>query len=149
MQAPEWNTTERAADAGPDGPGSSSPGVAPALRGYFPYPSGTGVRVAGIRGGRAQVSGAQVVVADQLELALIRLVRTHAAVAGRPADGLAWPYALLVFWLSRLRVGDVFVSRPRIRVMPCRVLAHDFPQAVGCLRSRLGLTARSGCAVTV
>ncbi len=127
MQAPVWNTTERAADAGPDGPGSSSPGVAPALRGYFPYPSGTGVRVAGIRGGRAQVSGAQIIVADQLELALIRLVRTHAAVAGL-ADGLAWPYALLVFWLSRLRVGDVFVSRPRIRVMPCRVLAHDFPK---------------------
>jgi hypothetical protein len=92
MQAPEWNTTERAADAGPDGPGSSSPGVAPALRGYFPYPSGTGVRVAGIRGGRAQVSGAQVVVADQLELTLAGfagLAGTHAGIAGRLTGWLA------------------------------------------------------------
>jgi hypothetical protein len=75
----------------------SPPGVAPALLGYFPDPSGTGVRVGGIRAERAEVSGAQVVVADQLELVIVRLVRTHGAVAGRLADGLAWPVALPVF----------------------------------------------------
>jgi hypothetical protein len=95
-----------------------SPGIAPAPLGYFPDSPGTGVRVAGIRGGGAEVSGAQVVVADQLELALVWLVRTHASIAGRLTDGLAWPHALLVLWLRRLRVGDIFVSRPRMRVAP-------------------------------
>jgi hypothetical protein len=75
----------------------SPSGVAPALLGYFPDPSGTGVRVGGIRAEWAEVSGTQVVVADQLELVIVRLVRTHGAVAGRLADGLAWPVALLVF----------------------------------------------------
>jgi hypothetical protein len=75
----------------------SPPGVAPTLLGYFPDPSGTGVRVGGIRAKWAEVSGAQVVVADQLELVIVRLVRTHGAVAGRLADGLAWPVALPVF----------------------------------------------------
>ena len=104
-----------------------SPGVAPALPGYLPDLSGVGVRVGGVRGGGAEVSRAEVVIADQLELALVRLVRTHAAIAGRLTDGLTWPHAVLVFWLARLRVGDVFISGPRMRVMPCRVLAHDFP----------------------
>jgi len=74
----------------------SPPGVAPVL-GYFSDPSGTGVRVGGIRAEWAEVSGAQVVVADQLELVIVRLVRTHGAVAGRLTDGLAWPVALPVF----------------------------------------------------
>jgi hypothetical protein len=47
-----------------------SPGVAPALPSYFPDPSGSGIRVGGIRAEGAEVSGAQVVIADQLELAL-------------------------------------------------------------------------------
>jgi hypothetical protein len=105
----------------------SPSGVAPALLGYFPDPSGTGVRVGSIRAERAEVSGTQVVVADQLELVIVRLVRTHSAVAGRPADGLAWAVALPVFWLAGLHVGVVFVSGLRMRVMPCRVLAHDYP----------------------
>jgi hypothetical protein len=75
----------------------SLPGVAPALLGYFPDPSGTRVRVVGVRAERAKVSGTQVVVAEQLELVIVRLVRTHVAVAGRLADGLAWPVALPVF----------------------------------------------------
>jgi hypothetical protein len=78
----------------------SPSGVAPALLGYLPDPSGTGVRVGGIRAKWAEVSGTQVVVADQLELVivrLVRLVRTHGAVAGGLADGLEWPVALPVF----------------------------------------------------
>jgi hypothetical protein len=105
----------------------SPPGVAPALPGYFPDPSGTGVRVVGIRAERAEVSGAQVVAADQLELVIVRLVRTHGAVAGRLPDRLAWPVALPVFWLAGPQVGVVFVSGLRMRVVPCRVLAHDYP----------------------
>jgi hypothetical protein len=104
-----------------------SPGVAPTLPGYFPDPSGTGVRVSEIPGGGPEVSRAEVVVADQFELALVRLVRTHAAIAGRLRDGLAWPHALLVFRLAGLRVGHVFVSGLCMRVMPYGVLAHDFP----------------------
>ena len=50
-----------------------------------------------IRAERAEVSGAQVVVAEQLELVIVRLIRTHGAVAGRLADGLAWPVAMPVF----------------------------------------------------
>jgi len=80
-----------------------------------------------IRAEWAEVSCAQVVVADQLVVVIVRLVRTHGAVAGRLADGLAWPVALLVFWLAGPHVDDVFVSGLRMRVMPCRVLAHDYP----------------------
>jgi hypothetical protein len=101
--------------------------VAPALPGYLPDPSGTRVRVVGIRGRGAEVSGAQVVVADQLKLALVRPVRTHAAVAGRLTERLARPHALFVSWLAAPRVRDVLVFGLRARVMPCRVLAHDFP----------------------
>ncbi|MGA8467217.1 MAG: hypothetical protein WB688_23870, partial [Trebonia sp.] len=60
-------------------------------------PSGTGVRVGSIRAERAEVSGTQVVVADQLELVIVRLIRAHGAVAGRLADGLAWAVGLPVF----------------------------------------------------
>ena len=80
-----------------------------------------------IRAEWAEVSCAQVVVADQLEVGIVRLVRTYGAVAGRVADGLAWPVALPVFWLAGSHVGDIFVSGLRMRVMPCRVLAHDYP----------------------
>jgi hypothetical protein len=48
-----------------------------------------------MRAERAKVAGPEVVVADQLELILLRLVRAHAA--GRLADGLAGLPALLVF----------------------------------------------------
>jgi hypothetical protein len=75
----------------------SPSGVAPVLLSYLPDPSGTGVRVGSIRAEWAEVSGTQVVVADQLELVIVRLVRTHGAVAGRLADGLAWAVALPVF----------------------------------------------------
>src|ERR1700739_2422022 len=92
--------------------------------GYFPDPSGIGVRIGGIRAEGAEVSGTQVVVAVQLELVLVWLVRTPAAIAGRLTDGLAWPRTLLVCWLAGPGVGDVFVSGLRMRVMPCRVLAH-------------------------
>jgi hypothetical protein len=66
-----------------------SPGDAPWLPDYFPYPARASVRVREIRGGGAQVGGAEVIVADQLELTLVRLVRNHAAIAGRLTDGLA------------------------------------------------------------
>jgi hypothetical protein len=46
--------------------------------GYFPDPPGTSVRVADVRGGRAEVRVAQVVVSDPLELALIRFIRIYA-----------------------------------------------------------------------
>ena len=74
----------------------------------------------------AKVGGPEVVVADQLELILLRPVRARAADS-RLADGLAGLPALLVFWLAGPRVIDVFVPGPRTRVMPCRVLAHDDP----------------------
>jgi hypothetical protein len=128
----------RAADAGPDGPGSSSPGVAPALPGYFPYPSGTGVRVTGIRGGGAQVSGAQVVVADQLELAVVGLAGTRAAIAGRLTDALVRPRALPALWLAGRQVVDVFVRGLRARVLPCRALARNFPPLPATGRADVG-----------
>jgi hypothetical protein len=74
----------------------------------------------------AKVGGPEVVVADQLELVLLRPVRAR-AVAGRLADGQPGLPALLVFWLAGPRVIDVFVAGPRMRVMPCRLLAHDDP----------------------
>jgi hypothetical protein len=80
-----------------------------------------------IRAEWAEVSCAQIVVADQLEVVIVRLVRTYGAVAGWLAAGLAWPVALPVFWLAGRYVDDVFVSGLRMRVMPCRVLAHDYP----------------------
>jgi len=101
-----------------------------ALRGYFPDPAGTGVRVGEIRGGGAEVSDAQVVIADQLELALVRLVRVHAAIVAWLARGLVCPpraHGLLSLWLAGLRAGDVVVPGLRMRVMPRRVLAHGFP----------------------
>jgi hypothetical protein len=110
----------------------------PALLGYFPDPSGTRVRVVGIRAKRAKVSGPQVVVAEQLELVIVRLVwpvRSHGAAVGRVADGLPWPVTLPVSWLASPHVGVVFVSGLRMRVMPRRVLAHDYlrcwPSAAG------------------
>lgn len=106
-----------------------SPGAAPALPGYLPDPSGTGVRVGGTRGEGAEVSGAQVVIADQLQLAVVRLVRAHAAIVARLTGVLACPpraHGLPSFCLAGLRAGDVFVPGPRMRVMPCRVLAHGF-----------------------
>ena len=69
----------------------------------------------------AKVGGPEVVVADQLELILLRPVRARAA------GGLAGLPALLVFWLAGRRVIGVFVPGPRMRVMPWRVLAHDDP----------------------
>jgi hypothetical protein len=57
--------------------GSPSP-VAPPLSRLFPDPPGTSVRVADVRGGRAEVRVAQVVVSDPLELALIRFIRIYA-----------------------------------------------------------------------
>src|SRR5580692_5318315 len=124
-------------------PGSSSPGAAPAVGGYLPHPSGTGVRVAGTRGGRAEVGRAQVVVADQPELALVGLVRIHAPIAGRLADGPAQVRARPAFGRSCLRERDVlvFIFGPHVLVMPGRVLAHDFPplpaaNRADCLRSR-------------
>jgi hypothetical protein len=97
---------------------------------YLPDPPGTGVRVGEIRAEGAEVSVAQVVIADQLELAFVRLVRTHAAVVARLACGLVCPpraRGLLSFWLAGLRAGDVFVPGLRMRVMPCPVLAHGVP----------------------
>jgi hypothetical protein len=84
----------------------------------------------------AKVGGPEVVVADQLKLILLRLVQAH--TAGRLADGLAGLPALLVFRLAGRRVIDVFAPGPRMRVMPCRVLAHDDPPlpAVGRAGSR-------------
>jgi hypothetical protein len=73
----------------------------------------------------AKVGGPEVVVADQLELLLLRPVRAHAA--GWLAGGLTGLSALLVFWLAGHCVIDVFVPGPRMRVMPCRLLAHDDP----------------------
>jgi hypothetical protein len=103
----------------------SSSDVAPALPGYFPWPPGADVRV-GVRAEWAKVGGPEVVVADQLELVLLRPVRAHGA-AGRLADGPAGLPALPVFWLAGHGVIDVFVPGPRMRVISCRLLAHDDP----------------------
>jgi hypothetical protein len=80
-----------------------------------------------IRGGGPQVGGSQVVVADELELALIGLVRAHLAIAGRLADGPARPSALLVYSPGGLQLVDVFIVGLGPRVMPCRALAHALP----------------------
>jgi hypothetical protein len=106
-----------------------APGVTPALPVYLPHPSGAGVRVGGPRCRRAEVGGAQVIVADQLELAVARLVWARAAIVARLTDVLGCPpraHDLLSFWLAGLRADDVFIPGLRMRVMPCRVLAHDF-----------------------
>jgi hypothetical protein len=70
-----------------------------------------------------EVGGPEVVVAHQLELVLLRLVRAHTAV-GRLTNGLTGLRASLGFRLAGRQVVDVFVSGRRMRVMPCRVLTH-------------------------
>jgi hypothetical protein len=106
------------------------------VAGYLPDPSGVGVRIGGFWGGGTEVSGAQVVIADQLDLAVVRGVRARAVIVARLANLLAgrprahgWPSPRLAGRWG----GVVFVSGPRMRVMPCRVLAHGFlpPPALG------------------
>jgi hypothetical protein len=64
----------------------------------------------GAGGGRAEVGRAEVVVADQLELAVFGLVRIHAPIAGRRYfDRRARGRARPLFRLSRLVDGDVLV----------------------------------------
>ena len=47
-----------------------------------------GVRVVGVRGDGAEISGTQVINApDQLELVRVRLIWTHVAIAGRLSEG--------------------------------------------------------------
>ena len=58
--------------------------------GLFPGPPRIGVRVVSVRGDGAEISGAQVIdAADHLELVRVRLIWTHAAVAGWLSDGPA------------------------------------------------------------
>ena len=65
-------------------------GIAPSPRGLFPGLPRIGVRVVGVRGDGAEISGAQVIDApDQLELIRVRLIWTHVAIAGRLSDGPA------------------------------------------------------------
>jgi len=62
----------------------------PSLQGLFPGLPRIGVRVVGVRGDGAEISGAQVIDApDQLELIRVRLIWTHVAIAGRLSDGPA------------------------------------------------------------
>ena len=57
-------------------------GIAPSLQGLFPGLPRIGVRVVGVRGDGAEISGAQVIDApDQLELIRVRLIWTHVAIA--------------------------------------------------------------------
>jgi hypothetical protein len=66
-------------------------------RSLLPYPTRRGVRVGEVWGHRAEIGGAQVVVADQLELALVGhvgLVGTRAAIIGLRTDGLVRSHAL-------------------------------------------------------
>jgi hypothetical protein len=70
----------------------------------------------------SEVGGPEVVVAGQLELVL-RPVRTYAA-DGRLTGGLTGVHALLVVRLAGPGVIGVFVPGLRMRVLPCRVLAH-------------------------
>jgi hypothetical protein len=104
--------------------------------GLFPRPPGIGVRVVSVRGDGADISGAQVIdAADQLEFVRVRLIWAHAAIVGRLSDGPAWPRDLLVFCLAGPGLGDVYIFGLRMRVAPCRVLAHYF------LRCRLSARA--------
>src|SRR6202044_2823467 len=114
--------TRRARRKPPVRPSSPSGVTRPKSRRYFPGPSGRGIRISGIRADGAEVSGAQVIVTDQLELVLFGFVRAHAAIAGRLTSGAA-----LGFGLAGPRVVEVFVAGLRMRVMPCSVLAHAFP----------------------
>ena len=59
------------------------------LRPLLRYPAGTsvavGVRVVGVRGDGAEISGAQVIdAADELGPVRVRLIRTHAAIRTHP-----------------------------------------------------------------
>ena len=65
-------------------------GIAPSPQWLFPGLPRIGVRVVGVRGDGAEISGAQVIDApDQLELIRVRLIWTHVAIAGRLSDGPA------------------------------------------------------------
>src|SRR5690349_6909457 len=67
-------------------------GIASSPQGLFPGLSRIGVRVVGVRGDGAEISGAQVIDApERLELIRVRLIRTHVAIAGRLSDGAAQP----------------------------------------------------------
>jgi hypothetical protein len=103
--------------------------------GLLPGATRTAVGVGYVRADGAEVSGAQVVIADELELVLIRFVRAHATIVTRLADSPALAGALMCplrgqglpsLRLASLRVGVFFFPGPRMRVMPGRVLAHDF-----------------------
>src|SRR5207248_9274174 len=122
----------------------SLPGVARPAWGYFPDPPGIGVRVGGIWVEGAEVSGAKVVVADQLELALARHVRIRATVVGWLVRSAALP----ALSSAGLQVDDVFVFGLSRRAVPWRVLAHDYPPMPAVCGGRLGLPARSDRALT-
>lgn len=79
-----------------------------------------------MRAERAEVGGSEVVVADQLELVILRLVRPHAAT-GRLTGTLTGRPGMSARWRPLLRVSNDFISGLRVRAMSCRVLAHDDP----------------------
>ena len=85
-------------------------GIAPSLQGLFPGLPRIGVRVVGVRGDGAEISGAQVIDApDQLELIRVRLIWTHVLIACWPSDGPPQPHDLLVFCLAGPGLGDVCI----------------------------------------
>jgi hypothetical protein len=93
----------------------------------LPGPLRIGVRVVGVRGDGAEISGAQVIdTPDQLEFVRIRFIWTHVATAGRLSDGSTWPHDLLVFCLASPGLDDVSIFGLRMRIAPCRGLAHCF-----------------------
>jgi hypothetical protein len=83
------------------------------------------VGLVSVRGDGTEISSAQVIdAADRLELVRVRLTRTHAAIAARLSDRPTQPHDLPVFCLAGPGLGNVCIFGLRMRVAPCRVLAH-------------------------
>lgn len=93
-----------------------------------------------MRGGGAEVNVAEVIVADEPELALAGLAGlagSRVVIVGL-VTGLLVPHALPVAWLASLQVVRVFVPGVRTRVMPCRALVHNFPPLPAMGRAGMG-----------
>ena len=92
----------------------------------------------------AEVSGAQVVIADQLELAFVRLVRSHAAIVARLAHGLVSGRGRTACLRSGWRAcGEATSSSPDFARGSCLALSW----LMASLRCRLPEPTPSTCPV--